>query len=77
MKILIWVLVAALLIAHQDFWYWADDTLVYGVVPIGLFYHACLSLVAGVFWFLVCTFAWPKDLEEDFEVEIAIKEESQ
>lgn len=42
-----------------------------------MFYHACLSLVAGVFWFLVCTFAWPKDLEEDFEVEIAIKEESQ
>ena len=77
MKILIWVLVAALLIAHQDFWYWTDETLVYGIIPIGLFYHACLSVVAGVFWFLVCSFAWPKDLEEDFESEIVAKETSQ
>lgn len=67
MKILIWLLVAALLIAHQDFWYWNDPQLVFGFIPIGLFYHACLSLTAGVFWFLVCTFAWPKDLEEDYE----------
>jgi hypothetical protein len=74
MKFLLWLLVAILLIAHQDFWYWDDDTLVYGIFPIGLFYHACLSVVAGVFWFLVCTFAWPKDLEEDFENEPAIKE---
>lgn len=70
MKFLIWLLVAALLIAHQDFWYWGDDTLVMGFIPIGLFYHACLSLAAGIFWFLVCTFAWPKDLEEDFETEV-------
>jgi hypothetical protein len=67
MKILIWLLVAALLIAHQDWWYWNDDTLMFGFLPIGLFYHACLSLAAGAFWFLVCVFAWPKDLEEDYE----------
>jgi hypothetical protein len=67
MKILIWLLVAALLIAHQDSWYWTDNTLVFGFLPIGLFYHACLSLAAGAFWLFVCTFAWPKDLGEDYE----------
>jgi len=70
----IWLLVALLLIAHQDFWYWKDDTLVFGFIPIGLFYHACISLAAGIFWFGVCTFAWPKDLEEDFDTDAAIKE---
>ncbi len=74
MKILIWLLVAALLIAHQDYWNWTDRSLVFGFMPIGLFYHACLSLVAGVFWFLVCTFAWPKGLDEDFEVDSKVEE---
>lgn len=69
MKILIWLLVAVLLVAHQDFWYWNDGTLVFGFIPIGLFYHACLSLAAGAFWFFVCNFAWPKNLEEDYETE--------
>lgn len=67
MKLLIWILVAVLLIAHQDFWYWDDESVVFGFIPIGLFYHACLSLVAGAFWFIVCTFAWPEGLEDDFE----------
>ncbi len=74
MKIFIWLLVAVLLIAHQDFWYWNDETLVFGFIPIGLFYHACLSVAAGAFWYLVCTIAWPKDLEEDFELEVKAKE---
>ena len=41
MKILIWLLVAALLIAHQDYWNWTDRSLVFGFMPIGLF----LSLI--------------------------------
>lgn len=52
-----------LLIAHQDNWNWYDDTLVWGVVPIGLFYHACISVAAGFTWFLATLFMWPKELE--------------
>jgi hypothetical protein len=63
MKYVIWLLVAALLIAHQDSWYWTDDTLVYGFLPIGLFYHACLSVAASVVWLIACTIAWPKELD--------------
>ena len=74
MKIFIWLLVAALLIAHQDFWFWTDSRLIFGFIPVGLFYHACLSLTAGAFWFFVCTFAWPDDLEEEFETEAKVEE---
>ena len=72
MKNLIWLLVAVLLIAHQDFWNWNDYSLCMGFIPMGLFYHACLSIAAGVVWFMVCTFAWPDDLEEDFETEAKV-----
>lgn len=64
MKFVIWILVFALLVAHQDNWNWEDETLVFGFMPIGLFYHVCISLAAGIVWLLACTFAWPKELEE-------------
>lgn len=65
MKYVIWFLVAGLLIAHQDSWNWDNGRLVFGFLPIGLFYHAAISLAAGVVWFLACTIAWPEDIDED------------
>ena len=65
MKHLIWILVVLMLILHHDFWYWDDPTLVFGFLPIGLFYHACLSLAAAAVWLIAVTFAWPKNLELD------------
>lgn len=64
MKYLIWLLVVILIVLHQDVWFWEDSTLVFGILPIGLFYHACLSLAAGVVWWMAVTWAWPEDLEE-------------
>jgi len=63
MKYVIWTMVLILLIAHQDSWNWHDDTLVWGIVPIGLIYHACISLAAGFTWWLATLFIWPKELE--------------
>lgn len=63
MKYVIWTLVLILLIAHQDNWNWHDDSLVWGFMPIGLFYHACISVAAGFVWFLATIFMWPKELE--------------
>ena len=62
-KHLIWGLVVLLLVVHQDNWFWDDDTLVFGFMPIGLLYHAGISVAAGVTWFLATKFAWPEDLE--------------
>ncbi|HBE71257.1 MAG TPA: hypothetical protein DDW52_24180 [Planctomycetaceae bacterium] len=55
------VLVALLIILHQDNWLWESETLVGGVLPIGLFYHACISVAASATWLLATKVAWPLD----------------
>jgi hypothetical protein len=61
---LIWGLVLLLVVLHQDFWNWDSTTLVGGVVPLALFYHACLSVAATVVWWLATRYAWPAELEK-------------
>lgn len=59
------LLVAVLYLLHQDFWFWRSATpLVFGIFPIGLFYHVMYMLVtAVVLWGLVKT-CWPSHLED-------------
>lgn len=52
-------LVLLLLILHQDNWFWTDKTLLLGFMPIGLFWHACISVAAALTWFLATKIAWP------------------
>tara|TARA_B100001094_G_scaffold296403_1_gene318567 strand:+ start:338 stop:556 length:219 start_codon:yes stop_codon:yes gene_type:complete len=61
-KHLIIFLAIVLGVFHQDFWNWDDSEFIMGFMPIGLFYHACYSLVAAVLWAFAIKFAWPKDL---------------
>jgi len=61
---MVWALVAALAVLHQDGWNWGRTTLVLGFVPIGLFYHAVFSLACGAVWALAVRFAWPTHIEE-------------
>lgn len=63
MKIFLGVLIALLLILHQDNWNWTNDTLVGGFMPIGLLYHVGISLAAAFVWFLTTIFIWPKEVE--------------
>ncbi len=60
--------VAALYVLHQDVWFW--DTarpLVFGFLPIGLFYHAAYSAAVAVLMVLLIRFAWPAGLEREAE----------
>mgnify|MGYP003119808574 FL=1 len=57
-----------LLILHQDNWFWTDGRLVFGFIPIGLFWHACLSIAASFTWFLTTKIAWP--IEPEFEAAV-------
>ena len=57
-------LVLLLLVLHQDNWFWTDDTLVFGFMPIGLFWHACISIAASATWWLATKIAWPLDDSE-------------
>lgn len=63
MKWLLTLLVLALLVLHQDWWFWRDKTLVFGFLPIGLAYHAAYSVAASVLLALLVRFAWPGHLE--------------
>ena len=64
MNKLAWSFIAVLAILHYDFWYWADSTLVFGFMPIGLFYQAMSSVLAALGWFMVVKFSWPTAMEE-------------
>ena len=64
MRKAVWIMVLLLVIIHQDFWNWDKADLAFGFIPVGLFYHACYSLVAALFWGIVMTVAWPSHLEE-------------
>jgi hypothetical protein len=72
-RILLVVAVVALYVLHQDIWFWRSSYLVFGFIPIGLFYHACFSAAAALLMWLLVTFAWPSHLER--EVEQAEREE--
>ena len=63
MRRLIWVLIVLLIVLHQDFWYWSDGRLVLGFLPIGLFYHALLSVAAALVWWFAACRAWPDELD--------------
>ena len=64
----LWTAVAAVALLyalHQDFWYWREARpLVFGIFPIGLFYHAAYTIAAsGALWLLVRTTP-PSHLDE-------------
>jgi hypothetical protein len=59
------VLVILAYILHQDIWFWRTARpLVFGFLPIGLFYHVAYVMgLALLFWMLVNYF-WPSHLDE-------------
>ncbi len=63
MKYVVWGLIVALLVLHQDNWFWDSTTLVWGFMPVALLYHAGISLAAGVTWYLATRYCWPEGLE--------------
>ena len=67
-------LVIVLLILHQDNWNWTNGRLVFGFIPIGLFWHACISVGASLTWFLATKIAWP--VEPDLEAALKAKAEA-
>jgi len=67
MKWLLTVLVIAVIFLHQDNWNWTNSDLVFGVLPMGLAYHAAYAVLASITLALLVKFAWPSHLEEEVE----------
>ena len=67
-SVLLTLAVLALYALHQDFWFRdVARPLVFGFLPIGLFFHVVLCLaIAGLMWVLV-RYAWPVELERAVE----------
>jgi hypothetical protein len=57
--------VALLYVLHQDVWFWNDARpLVFGFLPVGLFYHAAFTIACSAVLWLLVTVAWPGHLEK-------------
>jgi hypothetical protein len=64
MPVLVYALAAVLYLLHQDFWFWREARpLVFGFLPIGLFYHAVFTVACSVLLALLVKHAWPGHLE--------------
>jgi hypothetical protein len=63
-RLLLALLVVALYVLHQDFWFWrASEPLVFGVLPVGLGYHVGYTLAVSLVMWLLVWQAWPGHLE--------------
>lgn len=52
-------------VLHQDFWFWRTARpLVFGVLPIALFYHAAYTVAISALMWLLVRRAWPSHLED-------------
>ena len=64
-RTLLVLVVSAVYLVHHDFWNWMRvEPLLFGFLPVGLWYHAAYSLLASALMWLLVKFAWPKSLEE-------------
>lgn len=70
-RLIIAGLVILLIILHQDNWNWENSNLVFGFIPVTLFYQMCISFAASMVWLLATKIAWPEDLEEKVLAEIS------
>jgi Protein of unknown function (DUF3311) len=66
-RILLVVAVVILYVLHQDIWFWRSSYLVFGFIPIGLFYQGLFSIAAALLMWLLVTYAWPSHLEHEAE----------
>jgi uncharacterized protein DUF3311 len=66
-NLLLVLAVVVLYVLHQDIWFWRSSYLVFGFIPIGLFYQGVFSVAAALLMWLLVTYAWPSHLEEEVE----------
>jgi hypothetical protein len=75
-RTLLVIAVVIVYVLHQDFWFWRTaHPLVFGFIPIGLFYHAGFAVLSSLLMWLLVTHAWPSHLEQEIEGQSHAREE--
>ena len=65
MRFILASVVIAVYFLHQDVWFWRTARpLIFGFLPIGLFYHAAFCLLCSAVMMLLVKFAWPLSLDK-------------
>ena len=60
----LWIAAFVLYLLHQDIWFWRTARpLVFGILPVGLAYHAAYTIAIAGLMFLLVRHAWPQHLE--------------
>lgn len=60
------MIVATLYVLHQDIWLWRTARpLVFGFLPIGLFYHVTFTLVTALALVVLVRLLWPSHLDDN------------
>ena len=63
MQKVVWTLVVLLVVLHQDVWFWEDERLVFGFLPVGLAWHMGISVGASLTWLLATRHCWPAEAD--------------
>lgn len=63
---LVALITALVYLLHQDVWFWRSARpLVFGCLPIGLFYHAVYTAAISLFMWFIVRRHWPSHLEDE------------
>jgi hypothetical protein len=66
LRIILVVLVFGFYALHQDIWFWRTaQPVVFGVLPVGLFYHAAYTAAISLLMWGLVKLAWPGHLDDD------------
>jgi hypothetical protein len=72
-QFLLVIAILALYLLHQDFWFWRTAApIVFGFLPIGLFYHVCYTLAISALMWLLVKHMWPSHLEEGQREDLSV-----
>lgn len=65
MRFILTAIVVVVYVLHQDIWFWQTaQPMVFGFLPIGLFYHAVFCLLCSIVMMLLVKYGWPVHFDE-------------
>jgi hypothetical protein len=78
LRIILVLLVLGYYALHQDIWFWRTaQPVVFGVLPIGLFYHAAYTAAISLLMWGLVRLAWPGHLDDDEDAETSGRNNTQ